>query len=201
MFFLGYVYGHATSSMGEKALQCYIVPIEYYPVYITYSTETRRNDPRMQRCLLGQLHSFRSNVDATIPNSQRACIRYVTKYVTKKEQQIINQARTLTQILHRGGRNQSVNRTVQKLLNKTLADRDISSQENMHYVLGLPLTTCTRVFEHIILSYDPANPESEREIQVDPESGSTCLKNGPIDIYGHRHLNRFRHHTMYNMGC
>ena len=140
---------------------------------------TSRNDPLINSYNPIQLVGWRANVDMQYCMSKKKVIQYVAKYATKSE----NRSESLKDIYATIVRNLKDDdrslKAVQKLLMKTLSERDFSAQETCHLLLQLPMSLSTR--EYVYLSLD-----GSREIQNNLEEGSTATALSTLDKYVER---------------
>ena len=140
---------------------------------------TSRNDPLINSYNPIQLVGWKANVDMQYCMSKKTVIQYVAKYATKSE----NRSESLKDIYATIVRNLKDDdrslKAVQKLLMKTLVERDFSAQETCHLLLQLPMSLSTR--EYVYLSLD-----GSREIQNNLEEGSTATALSTLDKYVER---------------
>ncbi len=141
---------------------------------------TSRNDPYINPHDRLQLQGWRANVDLKPVLSMNAALQYISKYASKSEPRSEAFSDILNRILNDSNSDASSLSAFQALLLHTVAERDISTQETCHILLGLPLYHSSRQFVSLNLNkqtprwlcssgYDdesfPANGEVGRTVQ------------------------------------
>ena len=92
--------------------------------------QCRRNDESLNRYNAFIISNWRANIDVQAVTSKHAAIEYVAKYAAKSEPRSNHYIELLTNIVHSEmSENDNARRAVQKLMIRTISERDISSQE------------------------------------------------------------------------
>ena len=107
-----------------------------------------------------QLSAWRANVDMQYIVSRRRVIEYCTKYVTKSEPRSQSLREVFTTIVHSLKEGDSSLKAVQKLLTRSVGERDYSAQETCHLLLQLPMFKASREF--VVLSLDGSRAVEDR---------------------------------------
>ena len=100
---------------------------------------------------------WRANQDLQPVLDQTAAIKYVSKYASKPETLSDSYLQALTTFCNRLPCHLPAERAVQSLFAKMAADRDISTQEAVHLLLGEKLVECSCSF--VNLNADVEAPE------------------------------------------
>lgn len=104
---------------------------------------TARND-----CLLNsynpvQLSAWRENVDMQYIVSRQRVINYIAKYATKSEPCSKGLKAVYSNIMQNVKDDGNILIVVQKLMIKSVGERDYSAQETSHLILQLPMFRAT----------------------------------------------------------
>ncbi|CAG8509590.1 4776_t:CDS:10, partial [Scutellospora calospora] len=83
--------------------------------------------------------SWQANVDLKPILSLHAALQYISKYASKVEPQSATFSEILNQILRNSNPDNQVISSVQRLLLRSVAERDIFAQKTCHLLLGIPL--------------------------------------------------------------
>ena len=111
--------------------------------------------------------------------------RYVTKYGTKTETKSQTFVQILSIILESAEDDASPASAIQKLLIKSISERDITSQEVCHLLLGLSLHKCTRTFVKLYLYPNSSLKKIQRQKAGSSEEVAVTSTD-IIDWYGKR---------------
>ncbi|XP_055328800.1 uncharacterized protein LOC129581629 [Paramacrobiotus metropolitanus] len=145
----------------------------------------KRNDPRVNRHNRGILQAWRANVDVSAITDKQAVINYVAKYASKGEPRSATYAEIFRTILDAGASgSDKARKSIQKLLTKSISERDISAQECMHLLMGHDLYRSSRSFVNITLKNDEWVPLTSVKTDDDsPEGqGKTILEKYKLRI-------------------
>src|SRR5699024_8909913 len=106
----------------------------------------KRNDPWLCRynSLITQI--WRANTDFSPISSKEAVLRYIAKYATKGEKASTSYHEMINDIISSTDNESPAKRILQKLVINTLGERDYSSQEVMHILMGWPLYRASTTF-------------------------------------------------------
>ncbi|KAJ5558356.1 hypothetical protein N7461_002328 [Penicillium sp. DV-2018c] len=83
--------------------------------------------------------AWKANIDIAPCTGRRALMEYIAKYSPKAEEGTQSFRQMLQAVLLHVNRNRPLQSTVNKLLNRLIAERDWSAQEIFHMLLGPPL--------------------------------------------------------------
>ena len=121
--------------------------------------EAERNDQLMNHYVRTISLGWLANIDFSPCTSLQAVINYAGKYCSKAEKKTESYSQLAAAVLPKVSHSNSMVSFVSKFMNKLIAERDYSSQEVSHILLGLPLHEGTRV----VLSVDcrPLNEQSQ----------------------------------------
>ncbi|XP_052132647.1 uncharacterized protein LOC113216172 isoform X1 [Frankliniella occidentalis] len=97
---------------------------------------------------------WRANMDASPVLSMKFMLRYIAKYTAKGEKQSVTCRELVGAILDDAGDEDSARSVIQKLLIKTVSERDYSAQEVCHILTGQPLHMSSRSFNVVNLRKD-----------------------------------------------
>ncbi|KAK3926427.1 ATP-dependent DNA helicase [Frankliniella fusca] len=97
---------------------------------------TARNDPLLNKFNPYIVQSWRANIDISPVLSKRALINYLSKYISKCEPQSKGLADLLKIIIEECGEDVSPKKVVQKMLIRTVSERDYGAQEVCHLLMG-----------------------------------------------------------------
>ncbi|KAK3922297.1 ATP-dependent DNA helicase [Frankliniella fusca] len=97
---------------------------------------------------------WRANMDATPVLSMGFMLRYIAKYTAKGEKRSATFRELVAAILEDAGEEDSARSVIQKLLIKTVSERDYSAQEVCHILTGQPLHLSSRSFNVVNLRKD-----------------------------------------------
>ncbi|KAG6235057.1 hypothetical protein E4U23_000850, partial [Claviceps purpurea] len=103
-----------------------------------------RNDPRMNHYNRTFSLGWLANTDISPCTSGVAVVNYIVKYVSKAEKKTDTFNDVAVRILARTREDKGIACFVNKFMNAMVAERDISAQEVMHILLGLPLSHSSR---------------------------------------------------------
>ena len=120
-----------------------------------------------------QLSAWRANVDMQYCVSLRKVVDYITKYASKSEPRSKPLAEIYSTIVRSLTADNSATKAVQKLLIKSVGERDYSAQKTCHLLLQLPLVKASRDFT--ILSLDGSRAVEDRLDQDQPATVSSTL--------------------------
>jgi hypothetical protein len=73
-------------------------------------------------------------------------LQYIAKYVAKPEESSVSYRQYITDICKDMSPKESSKKILQKLLMRSIGERDISAQETNHLLLGLPQRSSSRAF-------------------------------------------------------
>ena len=118
----------------------------------TLALTTARNDPLVNSYSPIQLFGWRANVDMQYCVSRNKVVQYIAKYATKSETRSESLKDIYSTIVRGFNDDDRSLKAIQKLLIKSLSERDYSAQETCHLLLQLPMNMSTREF--VILSLD-----------------------------------------------
>ena len=85
-----------------------------------------------------------ANTDVSVCGDTNAVINYIAKYCSKAETQSLSYRDIVKSVLPNINPQHPRLSLVQRLMNKLIAERDISGQELQHYVQALPLVCSSR---------------------------------------------------------
>ncbi|XP_055329698.1 uncharacterized protein LOC129582250 [Paramacrobiotus metropolitanus] len=150
-----------------------------------WALELKRNDPRVNRHNEFSLKIWRANVDFSPIVDRYAVLNYVAKYASKSEPR----SSTYAEILHHIIREEVTDadlgkKAIQKLLMKSISERDYSAQECCHLLLGHDLYQCSRPFVTIVLKSDEWIPVADIEHE---EGGASSENKTILQKYSARH--------------
>ncbi|KAK3912381.1 ATP-dependent DNA helicase [Frankliniella fusca] len=138
----------------------------------------KRNDVYVNKFNPWVLQTWRSNIDFSPILSKQIVYRYIAKYASKSEVKSVNYNEVLTDILKKSSDDsEKAKKAIRKLLISSCAERDYSSQEVMHFVMGYHFYHSSREFVVINL----------KNIEWTAVSQSFNLRN-IFDVYKHRPL-------------
>lgn len=143
----------------------------HFPVEVSDSPELRkppgstyfrlfpaRNDPAMNNYSRLLSMAWQANTDVNPCTGRHAVVHYVSKYVTKNEEQTVSYKDMMRRLLPNVNSGNPLLSAVTKLMNKLIGERDWSAQEICHLLLGLPLHQGSRT----IISVD-LRPKEEHD--------------------------------------
>lgn len=151
---------------------------------------TARNDPLINPHNRLQLQGWRANVDLKPILSIHAALQYISKYASKAEPQSMAYSEILSHILNKSNPNDPFHTSVQKLLLRSVAERDFSAQETCHLLVGIPLYHSSRSFVSLNL-----NKEAPRWLRGTGNNESNVLNEtedtgrttrSPLELYRDR---------------
>lgn len=108
--------------------------------------QPKRNDDRLNSQNPFVTSLWRANTDFQPILSKQAVINYIAKYASISEPQSTSYKDIMSSIIGTADENDPARKSIQQLLIKTVAERDYSSQEVAHLLMGLPLFHSTRQF-------------------------------------------------------
>ena len=88
-----------------------------------------------------------ANVDMSSCTDQKAVLYYVTKYCAKAETKTVKLNELMKGILLYISSKNPMGLLVIKFMNKLIGERDIFAQETCHLLLGLDLTSSSRLVD------------------------------------------------------
>lgn len=151
---------------------------------------TARNDPLINPHSRIQLQGWRANVDLKPVLSIHAALQYISKYASKSEPRSVAFTEIFNGILCNSQQIDPSLTSVQKLLLHSVAERDISSQETCHLLLGIPLYHSSRSFISLNLNKeaprwlrDTGNERDDDSLAADNAGRTAC---SPLQIYWDR---------------
>ncbi|KAK3919299.1 ATP-dependent DNA helicase [Frankliniella fusca] len=115
---------------------------------------TARNDSLLNKFIQWVIQLWRANMDATPVLSMGFMLRYIAKYTAKGEKRSATFRELVAAILEDAGEEDSARSVIQKLLIKTVSERDYSAQEVCHILTGQPLHLSSRSFNVVNLRKD-----------------------------------------------
>jgi ATP-dependent DNA helicase PIF1 len=119
--------------------------------------EAKRNDELMNHYVRAISLGWLANIDFSPCTSLQAVINYAGKYCSKSEKKTESYSKLADAVLPKVSHTNPMASFVSKFMNKLIAERDYSSQEVCHILLGLPLQEGSRV----VLSVD-CRPHDEQ---------------------------------------
>jgi hypothetical protein len=121
--------------------------------------EAERNDQLMNHYVRAISLGWLANIDFSPCTSLQAVINYAGKYCTKAEKKTESYSQLAATVLPKVSHSNPMVSFASKFMNKLIAERDYSSQEVSHILLGLPLYEGSRV----VLSVDcrPLDEQSQ----------------------------------------
>lgn len=130
----------------------------------------KRNDQRLNLHNPFVTSLWRANTDFQPIISKHAVLNYISKYVSKSEPQSNTYKEIFNSMLGDVSDEQLGKGAIKKLLLKSVAERDYSSQEVVHILMGLPLYHSTRQFINLTLHKEewislPGNNEKENFVE------------------------------------
>ena len=112
--------------------------------------------------------------------SKQAVINYIAKYASKGEPQSQTYSEILKTIISKNEDSSPARKAIQQLLTKSVAERDYSSQEVAHLLMGLPLYHSTRQF--VVLTIG-----KEEWVQISNRPGESSAEgDNVIEVYKKR---------------
>ena len=152
-----------------------------------------RNHPQVTPTLPGLINACRANSDAQVILDQDALLTYIIKYQIKAEKRSSAYRETLKADLENpeshGGC--SVKSMLEKLLNKSVGERDVGAIEVHHILEGLPLLECNRQFTYLHISGErevtgrdvenDVTGETDRKVEVKDSAEDKYRKRDKID--------------------
>ncbi|KAK3922031.1 ATP-dependent DNA helicase [Frankliniella fusca] len=130
---------------------------------------TARNDSLLNKYIEWVITLWRANMDATPILSMGFILRYIAKYTAKGEPRSQPCAELVKAVLEGSGEADSAKSVIQKLLMKTVSERDYSAQEVCHILTGQPLHMSSRKFVVVNLSKTRWVPLREGGAEADAE--------------------------------
>ena len=121
------------------------------------------------------------------------CIEYVTKYAAKGEPRSHAVKEAFFSVMQTSSSESCVRQALNKVIMKSLGQRDFSAQETMHHLLSLTLVSST--FKVVSVSLD-----GSRKVNSQVEGNNdqiTC--NSLLDFYANRHMFRDLDQDMMHM--
>ena len=112
---------------------------DHYKIHVV----TKRNDARINNFQQIQLQGWRANCDIQLITSFHDCVEYITKYAAKGEPRSNALKEAFNAIVKTVTDSASYERSLKKMVMKTLGQRDFSAQETMHHLLSLKLVSST----------------------------------------------------------
>ncbi|KAK3929809.1 ATP-dependent DNA helicase [Frankliniella fusca] len=100
---------------------------------------TARNDSLLKKFIIWVITLWRANMDATPILSLGFILSYISKYTAKGENRSVPCAELIRTVLAETGAEDTARSVIQKLLIKTVSERDYSAQEVCHILSGQPL--------------------------------------------------------------
>jgi len=98
-----------------------------------------------------QLQNWRTNCDIQLITRFRECIEYVTKYAAKGEPQSNAVKEAFRSVMETSTSQSSVKQALNKIIMKSLGQRDFAAQETMHHLLSLKLVSSSFKVVTVIL--------------------------------------------------
>ena len=112
--------------------------VQYKPVL-----QLKRNDCRLNKHQRLQIQGWRANCDIQPILDYHACLEYLTKYASKGEKISAVVKDAFVSVISSSKSNDSNRKIVQKLMMKSVGERDWSAQEVMHHIMSLKLVSST----------------------------------------------------------
>ena len=141
----------------------------------------RTYDTRIVHHMVEQIKLFRSNCDASLINDLKRLIQYVNKYATKSET-TSGACNAAFDTIFADAESDLTNthKAMQQVLNKVIGQRDISSPEAVHHLLGLDMHTNSYTVITTSLDFSKQLARNNRTHVIE-------LKDSLVDAYANRH--------------
>jgi hypothetical protein len=160
-----------------------------------------RNDPLLNAYNAVISTAWRANTDVTVVADRHAVLSYIAKYVSKAEVSSLSAEQLITQIAHRLESNTKFRVVAQKLLNRSVGDRDWSAQEVCHLLLGCSMYGASRSFTSLGLLEDRSRMTRQMDLEAlhdDDDHGDAIEGSDWLDAYYARPANdRFESLSVY----
>ena len=142
---------------------------------------TRQNDSRLNNYQQLQLQGCRANCDIQVVIDHCAFVEYLTKYAAKDEPQspILKQA--FNSIVQNVDSNTDPRRAINKVVMKSLGERDYAAQETMHHLLSLKLHISS--FKVMAVSLNGSRKVRDT---ASIDEGKSCTDYSLLDVYANR---------------
>ena len=111
----------------------------------------KRNDPLLNPYHPALIQGWRANCDMILIADQQAIVQYIAKYTSKAEQRSHSLGDILKTIATSVEENTDGRIIFQKLLSRLGTERDYSSQEVCHFLLGCPMYSMSREYRSLCL--------------------------------------------------
>ena len=136
-----------------------------------------RNHPRIVETIQELLLIWRGNCDAKLVQSLEALMRYVMKYVMKKEKNSPSFDAVVKELTAKIASDTPVRKLFARILLKTIADHDMGYHEAHKIIEGKPHIEYSHAFKNVNLT-------DVRMLHVEAQAdGSPATKKNPADIY------------------
>ena len=144
---------------------------------------TRQNDSTLNNHQQLQLQGWRANCDIQVVIDHYACVEYLTKYAAKCEPRspILKQA--LSSIVQNVDSDTDPRRAIEKVVMKSLGERDYAAQETMHHLLSLKLHSSS-------FKVMPVSLNGSRRVRdtASIDEGESCTNYSLPDVYANCEL-------------
>ena len=137
---------------------------------------TQRNDSLLNNYNPVQLSAWRGNCDMQLIVSWKRLLNYCAKYATKPETRSKALKSVHGNVIKSLKEDDSLLKVVQKLMIRTVAERDYSAQETCHLILQLPMVRASRDFVYLSL-------DGSRQLDDQLEEGESVTVDSLLDHY------------------
>ncbi|OWA50645.1 hypothetical protein BV898_15155 [Hypsibius exemplaris] len=145
----------------------------------------RRNDPLLNCHNPVLVQTWRANCDFQAIVSMDELKRYITKYASKHDTCSKSFADIFRGLLQDAGKDETVKSSIQKLLIKTVSERDYGAQEVAHLLYSLPLVTCSKQFVKLFL-YENSHLRRLQQIRARQPAGENATASDILQHYADR---------------
>ena len=136
-----------------------------------------RNHPRIVQTIQELLIIWRGNCDAKLVESLKALMKYVMKYVFKKEENSPSFDAVVKDLTEKTASDTPVRKLFQRILLKSIANHDMGYHEAHKIIEGKPHIEYSHAFKNVNLS-------DVRMLHVGAQAdGAPATKKNPADIY------------------
>ena len=126
----------------------------YYRLY------AKRNDPDMNNYSRLVSMAWLANTDISPCTGEHAVVHYMSKYVSKGEEQTATYQQMMRQLLPHANTRKPLLSAVSKLMNQLIGEHDWSAQEVCHLLLDIPLQEGSRT----VIGVDVRPEEQQRQM-------------------------------------
>ena len=113
--------------------------------------------------------------------NHHACVEYLAKYVAKCEQKSPMMHDIFRSVMRNSENLSDSEKSIKKLMIKTLGERDFSAQETMHLLLSLKLHSSS-------FTVVPVSLNGSRKINISVSPTAKCTSNCLLDYYAKRKM-------------